>query len=79
MKCLERSVHYSNETTEKWWRWGVGWVKHLPCLVRFNGQKFSGLSEKLSLNPRFFFFLVKNAKICFFEAKMVLSDVLYQI
>ena len=23
--------------------------------VRFNGQKFSGLPEKLSLNPRFFF------------------------
>ena len=22
--------------------------------VRFNGQNFSGLSEKLSLNPRFF-------------------------
>ena len=26
----------------------------LPCLVWFNGQKLSGLSEKLSLNPRFF-------------------------
>ena len=35
--------------------------------VRFAGQKFSGLPEKLSLNPRFFF--VKNAKICFFEEK----------
>ena len=34
--------------------------------VRFNGQKFSGLPEKLSLNPRFF---VKNAKICLFEEK----------
>ena len=34
--------------------------------VRLNGQKFSGLPEKLSLNPRFF---VKNAKICFFEEK----------
>ena len=36
------------------------------CLDMFNGQKFSGLPEKLSLNPRFF---VKNAKICFFEEK----------
>ena len=44
--------------------------------VRFNGQKFSGLLEKLSLNPRCFF--VKNAKICFFE-KSCLSEVLYQI
>ena len=35
----------------------------LRC-VRLNGQKFSGLPEKLSLNPRFF---LKNAKICFLK------------
>ena len=37
--------------------------------MQFNGQKFSGLSEKLSFNPRFF--LVKKAKICFLEEKRV--------
>ena len=29
--------------------------------VRFSGQKFSGLQEKLSLNPRCFFFVKKYA------------------
>ena len=38
----------------------------LPINVLFNWQKFSGFSEKLSFNRRF---LVKNAKICFFEEK----------
>ena len=37
----------------------------------FNGQKFSGLSEKLSFNPPFVWF--KNANICFLEEKTVLS------
>ena len=35
----------------------------MPISVQFNGQKFSGLSEKVSFNPRF---LVTNAKVCFF-------------
>ena len=34
--------------------------------MQFNGQKYSGFSEKLSFNPRFFF-LAKNAKICFLK------------
>ena len=38
----------------------------LPINVQINGQKFSGFSEKLSFSPRF---LLKNAKICFFEEK----------
>ena len=37
----------------------------LPNNVQFNGQKISGLSENC-LSDRF---LVKNAKICFFEEK----------
>ena len=39
----------------------------LPIDVQFNGKLFSGSSEKLSFNPRFF--LVKKAKICFFDEK----------
>ena len=35
---------------------------------------FSGLSEKLSFNPRF---LLKMKKICFLAEKMVLSEVSY--
>ena len=45
--------------------------------VRFNGQKFSGLPEKLSLNPRFFL-LFKMQKYAFLK-KNGLSEVLYQI
>ena len=44
--------------------------------VRFNGQKFSGLPEKLSLNPRFLLF--KMQKYAFLK-KNGLSEVLYQI
>ena len=44
--------------------------------VRFNGQKFSGLPEKLSLNPRFF--LLKMQKYVFLK-KNGLSEVLYLI
>ena len=43
--------------------------------VRFNGQKFSSLPEKLSLNPRFLLKMQKNA----FLKKNGLSEVLYQI
>ena len=42
----------------------------------FNWQKFSGLPEKFSLNPRFSF--VKNAKHAFWK-KNGLSEVVYQI
>ena len=44
--------------------------------VRFNWQKFSGLPEKLSLNPRFF--LLKMQKYAFWK-KNGLSEVVYQI
>ena len=44
--------------------------------MRFNGQKFSGLPEKLSLNPRLF--LLKMQKYAFLK-KNGLSEVLYQI
>ena len=43
--------------------------------VRFNGQKFRGLPEKLSLNLRF---LLKMQKYAFLK-KNGLSEVLYQI
>ena len=43
--------------------------------VRLNGQKFSGLPEKLSLNP--LFFLLKMQKYAFLK-KNGLSEVLYQ-
>ena len=33
--------------------------------VRFNGQKSSSLPEKLSLNPRFFLFLLKMQNMLF--------------
>ena len=45
----------------------------LPKYVHFNGQLFSSVSEKLSFNPHFFRL---NAKIDFFEEKMVLSYLL---
>ena len=43
-----------------------------PRYVHFNWQKFSGVSELLSLTPQLF---GKNAKITFFEEKRVLSVV----
>ena len=48
----------------------------LLTYVRFNGQKFSGRPEQLSLNPRFF--LLKMQKYAFLK-KSGLSEVLYQI
>ena len=47
-----------------------------PSYVQFNGQKFSDFSKKLSFNPRF---LWLKGKKCFFEEKIVLIEVLYQI
>ena len=44
--------------------------------MQFNGQKFSGLSEKLSFNS--LGFLVKMQKYAFLK-NMALSEVLYQI
>ena len=45
--------------------------------MQFNGQKFSGISEKLSLNPRFI--LLKMQKYAFLKKNVFFIEGLYQI